>query len=81
MHLDYFTSVERHPGVELDARTRAALAAWEEVAEQPDVHLDMQLAPGDVQLVSNHLVVHARTAYADDPAAPRHLLRLWLSLP
>jgi hypothetical protein len=81
MHLDYYTSVERHPGVTLDAPTRDMLAAWEEYAERPGVHLDMQLAPGDLQLVSNHGVVHARTAYADDPAAPRHLLRLWLSLP
>jgi hypothetical protein len=81
MHLDYFTSVERHPGVVLDERARELLAAWEEYAERPDVHLDMQLAPGDVQLVSNHSVVHARTGYVDDPAAPpRHLLRLWLSL-
>jgi alpha-ketoglutarate-dependent taurine dioxygenase len=40
----------------------------------------MQLEPGDVQLVSNHSVVHARTAYVDDPSSPRHLLRLWLSL-
>lgn len=80
MHLDYYTSVERHPGVTLDARARAMLAAWEEYAERPGVHLDMQLAAGDLQLVSNHTVVHARAAYEDDPAAPRHLLRLWLSL-
>jgi hypothetical protein len=81
MHLDYYTSVERHPGVKLDDRASAMLAAWEEYAERPDVHLDMQLAPGDLQLVSNHDVVHARTAYQDDPDHPRHLLRLWLSLP
>ncbi len=80
MHLDYYTSVERHPDVALDDRARAMLAAWEEHAERPDVHLDMQLAPGDLQLVSNHSVVHARTAYEDDPEHPRHLLRLWLSL-
>jgi hypothetical protein len=80
MHLDYYTSVERHPGVTLDPVARELLAAWEEYAERPDIHLDMQLAPGDLQLVSNHTVVHARTAYVDDPAAPRHLLRLWLSL-
>ena len=65
MHVDYFRSVERHPGVTL---------------EQPEVHLDMQLSRGDVQLVSNHTVVHARTSYVDDPSSPRHLLRLWLSL-
>jgi len=81
MHQDYFRSVERHDGTALDPTTRETLDAWEEIAERPDVHLDMQLAPGDMQLVSNHHVVHARTAYVDSPDAPRHLLRLWLSLP
>jgi len=80
MHQDYFRSVERHVGVQLDPSARAALDAWEVYAETPGVHLDMQLEPGDVQLVNNHTVVHARTAYVDAPEAPRHLLRLWLSL-
>lgn len=80
MHCDYFTSVERHAGVRLDPVARAAIEAWEQIAERPGVHLDMQLRRGDVQLVNNHFVVHARTAYTDDPATPRHLLRLWLSL-
>jgi len=42
----------------------------------------MQFERGDIQLLSNHLVLHARTAYADDPdpSRRRHLLRLWLSL-
>lgn len=80
MHCDYFTSVERHPGITLDPAARAVIDEWEAYAERPEVHLDMQLSPGDVQLVSNHTVVHARTSYVDDPASPRHLLRLWLSL-
>jgi hypothetical protein len=80
MHCDYFTSVERHEGVTLDQAARAVIAEWEAFAERPGVHLDMQLRPGDVQLVSNHTVVHARTSYVDDPGSPRHLLRLWLSL-
>jgi hypothetical protein len=80
MHLDYFSSVERHEGVRLDTLAREALAEWEAYAERPEIHLDMQLRPGDVQLVSNHTVVHARTSYVDDPSSPRHLLRLWLSL-
>ena len=43
----------------------------------------MELAAGDIQWLSNHTVLHARTAYEDDPdpARRRHLLRLWLSLP
>lgn len=80
MHCDYFTSVERHEGIEIDPEARAVIDEWEAYAERPEIHLDMQLSPGDVQLVSNHTVVHARTSYVDDPSAPRHLLRLWLSL-
>lgn len=81
MHVGYFSSVVRH-GVELDDAAAAALSAWEEVAERPDIHLDMEFGPGDLQLVSNHTVTHARTAYVDhdDPMDKRHLLRLWLSL-
>jgi hypothetical protein len=32
--------------------------------------------------VSNHVVLHARTAYEDwpEPERKRHLLRLWLTL-
>jgi hypothetical protein len=40
----------------------------------------MQFEPGDIQLSSNHVTLHARTAYEDDSGAPHHLLRLWLSL-
>jgi alpha-ketoglutarate-dependent taurine dioxygenase len=42
----------------------------------------MQFEPGDIQLLSNHRVLHARTAYEDAPGETRgrHLLRLWLSL-
>jgi len=42
----------------------------------------MNFEPGDVQLISNHTVLHSRTEYEDwpDPSRRRHLLRLWLSL-
>lgn len=81
-HSDYFRSVDRHPGIELTARDLAVLDGWEEIAERPEMRLDMDLAAGDIQLVSNHTVAHARTAYIDDtsPERQRHLLRLWLSL-
>ncbi|MDZ7674577.1 MAG: TauD/TfdA family dioxygenase [Acidimicrobiales bacterium] len=82
MHCDYFGSVDRHEGVELTDTERQVLDVWEEIAERPEMHLDMDLVPGDFQLASNHTIVHARTGYvdADDPADRRHLLRLWLSL-
>jgi hypothetical protein len=43
-------------------------------------HAGTSAASSGTQLVNNHSVVHARTAYTDDPDSPRHLLRLWLSL-
>jgi alpha-ketoglutarate-dependent taurine dioxygenase len=78
-HSDYYRSVARHVG-ELPRRERALLDAYEEVAERPEIRLEMQFEPGDVQLLSNHTVLHARTAYQDGAAGKRHLLRLWLTL-
>ena len=52
------------------------------VAQDPALHLDMDFRPGDVQLLANRTILHARTEYEDhaDPARRRHLLRLWLTL-
>lgn len=80
MHLDYMRSVTRHDDIEPDPVLVEALHRWEAIARDTDVHLAMDLQPGDLQLASNHTVVHARDGYVDDPGAPRHLLRLWLSL-
>ena len=51
----------------------------------------MILEPGDIQLLSNSQVFHARTAYKDYPFGAvdeggrprprRHLMRLWLATP
>jgi hypothetical protein len=82
-HADYFRSVVRHADVPaLDAQLQALLDCYEAVALEPGIYLDMDLQPGDIQLLSNHSILHARTDYEDhdDPAERRHLLRLWLSL-
>jgi alpha-ketoglutarate-dependent taurine dioxygenase len=82
-HSDYFRSVERHPEVpRFTPDERALLDLYEEIANSPELYLDMQFQRGDIQLLSNHFVLHARTAYEDhpEPARKRHLLRLWLSL-
>ena len=82
-HGDYFRSVERHPEApRFTPLERELLDRYEAIANSPDLFLDMQFERGDIQLLSNHLVLHARTAYADDPdpSRRRHLLRLWLSL-
>jgi len=67
----------------LTAHQRAALDAFDAVLDDPALHLEMDLEPGDVQLVHNHQLLHDRTAFVDDPdpARRRHLLRLWLCPP
>jgi len=82
-HSDYFRSVTRHEDVdELAGKTLEALDLFEAIAGSPAFRLDMRLEPGDIQWLSNHTVVHARTAYEDDgeETGRRHLLRLWLSI-
>ncbi len=82
-HSDYFRSVQRHDDVApFDEREQALLDLYEEIAASPELYLDMDLEPGDIQWLSNHTVLHARTGYEDppEPERQRHLLRLWLSL-
>lgn len=45
--------------------------------------LNMAFEPGDIQLLNNHLIYHARTRYDDyeEKEKKRLLLRLWLSVP
>ena len=42
----------------------------------------MDLEPGDIQLLNNSVVLHARTDFVDyeEPERRRHLLRLWLNV-
>jgi hypothetical protein len=59
----------------------AACDAMDTLAEDPSIHLDMDFRPGDMQFVSNHWIMHSRTAYEDfaEPEKRRHLFRLWLA--
>jgi len=82
-HSEYFRSAARLPEVgALPAHHEALLDRYDALGASPDFHLDMWLEPGDMQFISNHMIVHARTEYEDDPdpTRKRHLLRLWLSL-
>jgi hypothetical protein len=70
-------------GFPLSQSEEQALAFVEEVANRPGVFLDMDFSVGDIQLLSNRVVLHARTDYVDapEPERRRHLLRLWLMMP
>ena len=83
-HADYFRTAQQHRGArKLSPRDAELLDLYDEIAATPGLYLEMDFAPGDIQLLSNHTVLHARSAYVDheEPERKRHLLRLWLSLP
>ncbi len=66
--------------------TRAQVEAMDlvdELCNDPDVHLAMDFRPGDVQLLHNHQILHARGDFENwpEPERHRHLLRLWLAPP
>lgn len=70
------------PGVpKLTPEQIEALDHLDALAADPALHLDMVLEAGDIQMVSNHFVLHSRTAYEDwpEPERRRHLMRLWLA--
>ncbi|MEM8498876.1 MAG: TauD/TfdA family dioxygenase [Pseudomonadota bacterium] len=81
-HSHYFRTAQRYAHIKLTERQLDALALYDEICDSADFYIDMTLEPGDIQLVSNHTVLHSRTHYVDygDEERKRHLLRLWISL-
>jgi hypothetical protein len=78
----YIESARRFPGVPpLTPQQIEALDLFDNLANDPALHLRMELRAGDVQLVHNHSLLHDRTAFEDwpEPERKRHLLRLWLA--
>jgi len=55
----------------------------ESLFPDPTYCYTMDLAQGDLQLVSNYHVIHSRTGFEDHESADlkRHLIRLWLCIP
>jgi TfdA family taurine catabolism dioxygenase TauD len=77
-------SAQRFPEARrLTAEDIEALDMLAELAGDPELRLDMNFMPGDIQFLHNHTILHARSAYEDwpEPERKRHLLRLWLSPP
>jgi len=75
IHAGYALRDER-----MDNETTAALAAVQSVFEQPELHVELAFAPGQIQFVNNRATGHARTEFVDfpEPERKRHLVRLWL---
>jgi alpha-ketoglutarate-dependent taurine dioxygenase len=64
--------------MELPADVADALAALTEVLADPSLTIEFTIGRGQIQLLNNRAFGHYRSAFEDDPAAPRHLVRLWV---
>ncbi|MBI3699151.1 MAG: TauD/TfdA family dioxygenase [Afipia sp.] len=68
-------------GIPLSPERLEVLAHFQEIAEREDHQFRLKLSPGDVLVVNNNKVLHARTQYADAPNGPqRLLLRMWVNV-
>ncbi len=80
--LTYIEAAQLMDGVpRLTAKQREAIDMLMVLAEE--FAFEMTFAPGNIQLLNNHVIYHARTPFEDDPASGRDrlLLRLWLAMP
>lgn len=57
----------------------AAVKMFDTMSQHPDFCYHYNFKIGDLQLISNHNLVHGRTAYEDSAQHTRHLLRVWIS--
>ncbi len=77
----YIEAAQKLPEVpRLTDQQEEALDLLGEIAEATCYR--MRLVPGDVQLLNNHVIYHARDGFEDDAASGqvRRLLRVWLSM-
>jgi hypothetical protein len=76
----FFTGSQRHESApRLTGCQIEAMDALDEILERPGVSLDMELGRGDLQLINNFHILHARTAFVDGAERNRLLFRLWLA--
>src|SRR6185437_6757971 len=64
----------------IDREGAAALAAVQAVFDRPELYVELDFQPGQIQIVNNRSTGHARTEFTDydEPERRRQLVRLWL---
>jgi hypothetical protein len=78
---DYIRSAQRGAHVPpLSPAQLEAMAVLDQLNSDPRFSVTMDLRPGDMQFLNNHIILHSRTAYEDypEPERRRDLIRLWL---
>ncbi|MDA1090746.1 MAG: TauD/TfdA family dioxygenase [Proteobacteria bacterium] len=69
-------------GAPLNGLALAAVNKVAELAQDPEFRLDLTFRQGDIQILNNYLILHARGGFEDhpEPERRRNLLRLWSNL-
>ena len=78
----YIESAQRFPEAKrLTKMHIEAMNLFDQLANDPKLHLQMELKPGDLQFVYNHSKLHDREGFEDHPELEnrRYLYRLWIS--
>jgi alpha-ketoglutarate-dependent taurine dioxygenase len=76
---DYVRHGHKLMGEPISEQSEMALQVLRDAVETPGWSLALRLEPGQIELVNNHLVSHARSAFEDSPKSlGRLLLRLWV---
>lgn len=79
----YIDSAQRFPDApRLTPKHVEALDFFDQLCNDPELHLTMMLEKGDMQFVYNHAMLHDRTSFVDyeEINKRRYLARLWLSV-
>lgn len=73
---------QRKAGSPLTGRALDAVRYVGELALRADIRFDMRFEQGDIQILNNHVILHARNSFEDfpQPHRKRNLLRLWVNL-
>lgn len=80
----HINSAQRYEQVpRLSEQQLEALDLFSSLSVNEEFSYSMMFEPGDLQLLNNHITLHARSEFEDfdDPDRKRHLLRMWLSVP
>ena len=69
-------------GEPLEGLALEAVQAVAELAARPDIRFAMAFEQGDIQILSNHTILHSRSGFEDhpEPGRRRNLLRLWVNV-
>jgi len=69
-------------GQPLEGLALEAVEAVAGLASRDDLRYDLAFRQGDIQILNNHMILHARAGFEDypEPDRKRNLLRLWANL-